>query len=304
MAWVFFEQGDQAGSERALARARERRPLAAMEWELSRRRRAGEDVGELENAREQALARSQRADEQADAQGDAEAAYRVGGHLIALWESCQDGKKVPYTNPETGIVKVVQRQPEVGWRTDEERRQVDEFRRLGEQALRRAVERGSADAAAALGHLFQYDLWETRSDQARAKDALPWYRRADEFGHASGAYSVGVCLDDLGDTEGAEAAFRRAEIRGHPSSAKSLASLLRYRKPPDWEGAEAAYRRAANIGYSERAWRDLAVFLTERGDLRGAEDAHQQAVNHGEQGAEGHLEFFYQQHPDLQPPTN
>jgi TPR repeat protein len=55
-------------------------------------------------------------------------------------------------------------------------------------------------------------LLELRGDMYGAEAA---YRRADERGHAGAAFNLGVILANRGDVEEAEAAYRRAEARGH-----------------------------------------------------------------------------------------
>ena len=82
------------------------------------------------------------------------------------------------------------------------------------------------------------------------------YRRADERGHAAAASNLGVLLEEHGDLSGAEAAYRRADERGDPHGAFNRAVLLEERG--DLPGAEAAYRRAdaggdAEVGQTARA---------------------------------------------------
>jgi hypothetical protein len=50
-------------------------------------------------------------------------------------------------------------------------------------------------------------LLKKRGDLASAEAA---WRRADERGHPGGAYTLGVLLKERGDLEGAKAAWRRA----------------------------------------------------------------------------------------------
>src|SRR5437763_270189 len=66
-------------------------------------------------------------------------------------------------------------------------------------------------------------LLERRGDEAGAEAA---YRRADERGHAGGAFMLGVLLERRGDDAGAEAAMRRADARGHPGGASNVGVLL------------------------------------------------------------------------------
>jgi tetratricopeptide (TPR) repeat protein len=56
------------------------------------------------------------------------------------------------------------------------------------------------------------------------------------------AFCVGAVLDERGDEDGAEAAYRRGDERGDDDSAFNLGVLLRRRG--DEDGAAAAYRRA------------------------------------------------------------
>lgn len=89
------------------------------------------------------------------------------------------------------------------------------------------------------------------------------------------------------------AALHRAESRGDPRAASSLASVPHRRRDPDHAGAEAAYRRAAALGYGEPAWSHLALFLEEeRGDLAGTQAARQAAVAAGEDRAEWLLDRY------------
>lgn len=170
--------------------------------------------------------------------------------------------------------------------------------------MRRALQRGSADAAAKLGELAYEEYPDfPESDEKRGARALSWYRRADELGHPHGSWWLGMILDDLGDHDEAVAAMRRAAARGDPSAASALGLLLRRRTPPDWEGAEAAYRHAVDIDYDERAWGDLGAVLAARGDLDGAEDAYRRAVQRDDPQAATRLRYFYKRHPDREPTT-
>ena len=82
-------------------------------------------------------------------------------------------------------------------------------------------------------------LLEEKKDLAGAEAA---YRRADERGHAAAASNLGVLLEGNGDRAGAEAAYRRADERGEANGAFNLGVLLEEKH--DLAGAETAYRRA------------------------------------------------------------
>jgi hypothetical protein len=81
------------------------------------------------------------------------------------------------------------------------------------------------------------------TDPARAEAA---YRRADARGHAAAASNLGVLLEERGELAGAEAAYRCADERGDPNGAYNLGVLLEERG--DLAEAEAAYRRAGERG--------------------------------------------------------
>jgi tetratricopeptide (TPR) repeat protein len=257
MGWVLLEQGDQAGCTRALERAAERGNLAMLSWQLRKRRLAGQDITEIGKRYRQADARQQRADELADQRGDADAAYRIGNRLVAQW-SVFEQERYPIRGRTTSGSAI----------PTEEFEQAKQFRREGEEALRRAVERGSADAATKLGRLADRPGEDKNLHTREERDeALNWYRRADELGHPEGSRELGSILRELGDTA----------------------------------GAEAAYRRAAEIGHDEWAWRHLALFLQKRGDLRCAEGAHHKAIEHNAGRAKLAPRFFNEDHPALKP---
>lgn len=300
IGWVLGERGDQAGSQRAFARAVQRDDLDALSREVRVHREAGRDIAGLTERYREAELRQRQADERVDERGDAEAAYRVGDWLIRQWRAF-DSEQYSLSNSLRLGVATPQESERWLSTSPEEFAEAAELFRAGEVALRRAAERGSGDAAARLGRL-AYDVHrDSDSDKKRGQRALPWYRRADELGHPAGTWWHGMILSKLGETDAADAALRRADARGNPNAATSLAWLLRHREPPDLDGAEAAYRRAAQIGYHERAWKDLANFLEQRGDLRGAEAAHHSAAHHNEQHAQWGLSRFYEDHPDLKP---
>ena len=114
-------------------------------------------------------------------------------------------------------------------------------------------------------------LLEEQKDVAGAEAA---YRRADERGHAAAASNLGVLLEAGGDRAGAEAAYRRADERGEANGAFNLGVLLEGSE--DLTGAEAAYRRADERGHAAAA-SNLGVLLEGNGDRAGAEAAYRRA---------------------------
>lgn len=70
--------------------------------------------------------------------------------------------------------------------------------------------------------------------------------RSEERGPAVGAYNFGILLEQCGDVEGAEAAYRRADEHGLAAAAYNVGVLLEQRG--DVGGAMAAYRRAIQSG--------------------------------------------------------
>ena len=82
-------------------------------------------------------------------------------------------------------------------------------------------------------------LLEQAGDAEGAEDA---YRRADEAGSAPGACNLGALLEESGDLDGAEAAYRRADERGSRDGALNLARVLMQRG--DVTAAEEAFHRA------------------------------------------------------------
>jgi tetratricopeptide (TPR) repeat protein len=104
------------------------------------------------------------------------------------------------------------------------------------------------------------------------------FRRADERGHAAAAVNLGNLRKLAGDLDGAQAAFRRAEQRGNSNGTVNLGVLFLDRG--DLQGAEAAFRRADQHGNST-APAYLGVSLDEQGDLAGAEAAYRRADARG-----------------------
>jgi len=87
-----------------------------------------------------------------------------------------------------------------------------------------------------------------------------------------------VLLEQRGDVEGAEAAYRRADDRGDATAAFNLAALLVERG--DLDGAEAAYERAGQRGDASATF-NLGVLLERRGDFEGAATAYGRAAEDG-----------------------
>lgn len=87
---------------------------------------------------------------------------------------------------------------------------------------------------ASLGHLFMQV-----GDFEGAEDA---YRRADDQGSGPGACNLGFLLEQRGDLIGAEAAFARADKPGDRDGAINLARMLR--RHGDFKGERAAVKRA------------------------------------------------------------
>ena len=147
--------------------------------------------------------------------------------------------------------------------------------------------RRSNSPEAQLGYLLGL-LLEEWGDLEAAEAA---YRRADEGGIAAGAWNLALLLEERGELRQAEAAYRRADERGSAAGAWNLALLLEERG--ELRQAEAAYRRADERGSAAGAW-NLALLLEERGELRRAEAAYRRAdkrdIGPGETNLGGSLE--------------
>jgi peptidoglycan hydrolase-like protein with peptidoglycan-binding domain len=104
------------------------------------------------------------------------------------------------------------------------------------------------------------------------------YRRADQGGEATGAFNLGVLLEERGAVTEAEAAYRRAAKRGHGPAASNLGVLLEERGAS--AEAEAAYRCADQGGEATGAF-NLGVLLEERGAMGEAEAAYRRAAKRG-----------------------
>lgn len=141
-----------------------------------------------------------------------------------------------------------------------------------ERAWQRADALGSGKAAASLGM-----LCEGREDLSGAERA---YKRADERGNGFGAGLLGRLLEARGELEGAKVALQRADDSGDAQGACWNGYFL-YRALEDSDGAEAAFRRAIARGHWHGA-SQLGRMLEECGDLEGAEGAFRQADAHGD----------------------
>jgi hypothetical protein len=119
-------------------------------------------------------------------------------------------------------------------------------------------------------------LLENHGDREGAEAA---FRRADQRGDAKGAFNLGVLLSRRGDFVGAIAAFVRADQRGDAKGAFNLGVLLDSRG--DLAGAKAAYARADQRGDLKGAL-SLAVLLDHQGDPDGAEAAYARAEQRGD----------------------
>ena len=130
---------------------------------------------------------------------------------------------------------------------------------------------GDATGAFNLGLLLQ--------EQGNLPGAQAAYRRADEHGHGPAASNLGALLEEQGASTEAEAAYRRADQRGEATGAFNLGVLLQERGVLD--EAEAAYRRAEKRGHGAAA-SNLGVVLEERGAPAEAEEAYRRAARCGE----------------------
>jgi tetratricopeptide (TPR) repeat protein len=112
-------------------------------------------------------------------------------------------------------------------------------------------------------------------------------RAPDSALAATSAFNVGVLRAHSGDLRGAEAAYRRADVRGSQRGAFNLGQLLRHRG--DLLGAESAYRRADERGSPQGAV-NLGAMLEQRGELTGAHAAYRRAAERGNRKGAGNLE--------------
>jgi peptidoglycan hydrolase-like protein with peptidoglycan-binding domain len=142
--------------------------------------------------------------------------------------------------------------------------------------------------------LFKLGLQLEQSDDPAGAEAA--YRRADERGHAAAASNLGVLLQQRGDATGAEAAYERADQRGDANGAFNLAVLREATE--DLAGAEAAYRRADERGHPAAA-SNLGVLLEQRGDRTGAKAAYRRADRRGEASGTFNLAVLLEEAGDL-----
>jgi Flp pilus assembly protein TadD len=92
-------------------------------------------------------------------------------------------------------------------------------------------------------------------------------RPAEDSVALTGAFNLGVVLDQQGDVPGAIVAYRRAERLGDPDAAFNLGVLLY--EAGDLDGAEAAWRRSAGRGHPRGAG-NLEFLLRRRAELKTA----------------------------------
>ena len=115
--------------------------------------------------------------------------------------------------------------------------------------------------------------------QGGVVEAQAAYGRADERGHGTAASNLGRLLEEQGGLAEAEAAYRRADERGDSAGAFHLGLLL--------EGhggvveAQAAYGRADERGHGTAA-SNLGRLLEEQGALAEAEAAYRRADERGD----------------------
>ncbi len=145
-----------------------------------------------------------------------------------------------------------------------------------------------ADATFSLGVLLE--------EQGNVEGAEAAYRRADTLGHPAAASNLGVLLEQRGDRKGARAAYRRADERGEANGAFNLGVLLEAQGDP--AGAEAAYRRADQRGHAAAA-SNLGVLLEGRGDQDGAEAAYRRADERGEANGAFNLGVLLEERGDM-----
>lgn len=138
---------------------------------------------------------------------------------------------------------------------------------------------GPANGAGPVGHDAPAPAAYARGDHRREATApVNAEATAAVNGDATAAFNLGVVLEERGDLAGAEAAFRRADERGHGAAASNLGLLLEERGAS--AQAEAAYRRAVGRGDATAAF-NLGGVLEERGELAGAEAAYRRADERG-----------------------
>ncbi len=131
----------------------------------------------------------------------------------------------------------------------------------------------ASTATANLGVLLQ-----EQGDREGAEDA---YRRAIRQGNSTGATNLGVLLNEQGDLAGAESAYRQGVELGGGMAASNLGVLLQ--EQGDREGAESAFRQAAELG-DEYGALCLGLLLEKKGDPAGTEAAYRRAAELGSDG--------------------
>ena len=154
--------------------------------------------------------------------------------------------------------------------------------------------RGAEAQPMGIDSLFKLGLQLEQSDDPAGAEAA--YGRADERGHAAAASNLGVLLQQRGDATGAEAAYERADQRGDANGAFNLAVLREATE--DLAGAEAAYRRADERGHPAAA-SNLGVLLEQRGDRTGAKAAYRRADRRGEASGTFNLAVLLEEAGDL-----
>ena len=131
----------------------------------------------------------------------------------------------------------------------------------------------SAEAAAA------FNLGLLLEAQGGMVEAQAAYGRADKRGHGSAASNLGRLLEQQGGLAEAEAAYRRADERGDATGAFNLGLLLEARG--GMVEAQAAYGRADERGHGTAA-SNLGRLLEEQGGLAEAEAAYRRADERGD----------------------
>jgi peptidoglycan hydrolase-like protein with peptidoglycan-binding domain len=124
-----------------------------------------------------------------------------------------------------------------------------------------------------------FDLGVLLEEQGNVAEAQAAYGRADERGHGPAASNLGRLLEEQGALAEAEAAYRRADQRGDAIGAFNLGVLLEDRGEID--EAVAAYQRASGRGHNAAA-SNLGVLLEEQGALAEAEAAFRHADERGD----------------------
>jgi tetratricopeptide (TPR) repeat protein len=117
----------------------------------------------------------------------------------------------------------------------------------------------------------------------RLDEAEAAWRRAEERGHINAAGNLGILFHQQDRLDEAEAAYRRADERdGGAHAAYNLGVLLKEQGRLD--EAEAAWRRADEHDHEDAA-NDLGILLKEQGRLDEAEAAWHRADEHGNMNA-------------------